>query len=102
MFSRFTLLILVGLSAITTDCNSNPLRYQPSGLYTKFTYSEEHSYAYYRRDVREKLTRNWQELLEAKGAKTATEVERIADMLTPTDKPPLNCLAGPDRAEDGK
>lgn len=102
MFSRFILLLLLGLSVVMTGCNDKVLRYEPSELYTKFSYSEEHSYAYYRKDVREKLTLNWQELLDAKGKKRLAEVERIVELLTPTDKPPLNCSGGQGRVEGGR
>ncbi|MBE9536531.1 MAG: alpha/beta hydrolase [Proteobacteria bacterium] len=102
MISRLGLLILLALSLFITGFNGKVLRYQPSGLYTEFNYSEEHSYAYYRKDLREKLSRNWQELLEAKGAKTPAEVERIVELLAPTDKPPLNCSVVPDRLEGGR
>lgn len=102
MSPRFALLVFIGLSVIVTGCNSKDLRYQPSSLYTEFTYSKDHSYDYYRRDVREKLTRNWQELLEAKGGENSPQVERIVDLLSPTDRPPQNCSEGGGKAEDGR
>ena len=52
--------------------------------------------------MREKLTSNWQELLEAKGAESSSEVERIVDLLSPTDKPPQNCLGGSGRVDSGR
>ena len=102
MISHFTFLIFLGLSVIMTGCNNKEIRYQPSRLYTEFSYDEGRSYDYYRRDVREKLTRNWQELLKVKGAKSSSEVERIVDLLSPTDKPPQNCSGGPGRLDSGR
>ena len=102
MILHFTFIVLLALSVLLTGCNSKGLRYEPSRLYTEFSYSEDHSYDYYRRDVREKLTRNWQELLNAKGAESSRQVERIVDLLSPTDRPPQNCSEGGGRAEDGR
>ena len=91
MLSRIILFVLLLLSFPLKGHSSDILRYEPSGLYTQFAYGEEHSYDYYRRDVREKLRQNWQELLGAKGIASADEVEKIVDLIAPTDKPPLNC-----------
>lgn len=102
MISHFTFIVLLALSVLLTGCNSKGLRYEPSRLYTEFSYSEDHSYDYYRRDVREKLTRNWQELLETKEAESSPQVERIVDLLSPTDRPPQNCSEKAGSTENGR
>lgn len=91
MVSRIILFVVLVLSSPLSGHSSEVLRYQTSGLYTEFTYDEEHSYNYYRKDVRKKLALNWQELLEARGVASPAEVERIVELLGPSDRPPLNC-----------